>query len=157
MTYSRRKALKVKFELLAEGALLPRQKSDPWPVLKAKLDKAFSELVRRTYADDCGFSKCITCGMVGHWKDFDCGHFVDRDQIPTRWDIENCRPQCEAENRFKSGKRYEFGRALNAENPGSADRLILRGKENPELIRMQAPQLLLEIREKLKIQRKRFR
>ncbi len=52
MTYAKRKALKVKYELMAEGALLPGKKVDPFPILKGKMDKAFSELVRRTYADD---------------------------------------------------------------------------------------------------------
>lgn len=159
MSYARKKALGVRLALLAEapGTNVGGKLNDPWPVLKTKLDKAFSELVRRTYAGDNGYVRCIDCGEVMYWKDSDCGHFADRDNLPTRWDIENCRPQKKSCNRFKKGRIYEFGRALNRESPGLADRLILRSKASPEKIRDQAPALLLEIRRLLKIQRKRFK
>ena len=130
----------------------------PWPILKEKLDKAFSELARISRADDNGMVTCIDgCGKSGHWKDFDCGHFVDRDNLPTRWDLDNCWPQAQDCNRFKAGRRYEFGRALNAINPGMADRLLLKSKEPGDKIRFDAEQMLLDIREKLKVQRKRLR
>ncbi len=158
--YARKKALAVRLALLAEapGTLTGgKDEKTPWPILKAKLDKAFSELVRLTHSDNGGWCKCVTCPTDGYWKGFDCGHFVDRDQLPTRWDLDNCRPQCQVCNRFKTGRRYEFGRALNAENPGLADQLILKGKGPSEEIRQQAPQMLIEIRAALKIQRRRFK
>lgn len=159
MSYARKKALGVRLALLAEapGTNVGGKLNDPWPVLKTKLDKAFSELVRRTYADSNGFVHCIDCGMMLWWRDSDCGHFVDRDHLATRWDVENARPQAQGCNRFRKGRLYEYGRALNLENPGLADRLILKSKESPEKIRAQAPALLIEIRRLLKIQRKRFK
>lgn len=157
MTY-RRKAKVDRYPIL-NAALGPKDAPEhlPFPLLKERLDKAFSELVRRFYADDNGFVRCIDCGEMMYWKDSDCGHFVDRDNLPTRWDIENARPQKSSCNRFKKGRIYEFGQALNRESPGLADRLILKGKENPELIRQQAPQMLIDIRKLLKIQRARFK
>jgi hypothetical protein len=122
------------------------------------LDSSFSELVRTTFADENGIVSCIDgCGKTGFWRDFDCGHFVDRDKLPTRWDLDNCRPQHPVCNRMKTGKRYEFGRALNRANPGIADRLLEKSEEPGHLIRDQAPEMLLEIRAKLKIQRQRLR
>jgi len=161
VTYARRKAQKIRFQLLSEAGCplaTPGKKNDPWPVLKARLDKDFSELARMSRADDLGIVTCIDgCGAFGHWKNFDCGHFADRDNLPTRWDLENCWPQSRPCNRFKTGKRYEFGRALNEISPGLADRLLLKSKEPGHEIRDKAPELLLEIRAALKIQRKRFR
>lgn len=160
-SYARQKAQRIRLQLLAEAGCplaTPGRKNDPWPALKAKLDKAFSELIRLTHADDQGMVTCIDgCGKTGHWKDFDCGHFVHRDKLPTRWDMDNCRPQAQYCNRKQDGKPYEFGRALNLENPGLADRLIEKGAGPGHEIRDRAPAMLLEIRAKLKVQRKRFR
>ena len=132
----------------------------PWKLLIPKLDHDFSELARMSRADDDGIVTCIDgCGQTGHWKDFDCGHFADRDNLPTRWLLDNCWPQARSCNRFKTGKRYEFGRALNAMKPGMADALLLKAKD-PVLaakVRHEAPELLDQIRAQLKIQRKRFR
>ncbi len=162
MSYLRRKAKKVKYELLAEAGCELAQGKDkiPWPILKERLDHDFSELARMSRADDDGIVTCIDgCGETGHWKDFDCGHFADRDNLPTRWLLDNCFPQNRACNRFKTGKRYEFGRALNAMKPGMADELLLKARD-PVLaakVRHEAPEMLDQIRAQLKIQRKRFR
>ena len=157
MTYAKRKAQKIRFELLAEGALKPGKPTDPFPVLKVKMDKAFSELIRLVCANDFGLCKCVTCPTIKFWKEMDCGHFVNRDELPTRWDVNNARSQCAPCNRFKTGRRYEFGKALNDESPGLADRLILKGKKNPEAIRAKAPEMFLEIKRLLKMQRARFK
>lgn len=161
MSYMKHKARKVRNELLIEAqcALATSGKqNDPWPLLERKLDKAFSELIRMSHADDRGRVTCIDgCGKTGYWRDFDNGHFADRDRLTTRWHLDNCRPQWPVCNRRKAGKRYEFGRALNAESPGLADRMIALSKEPGDQIRQQAPQLLLDIRAKLKIERKRLK
>ena len=158
MSYNR-KAAKVRNELLIDG-LKTRAgiKSEPFPILKAKLDKAFSELVRLKGADDDGWCECVSCPFMEHWKNFDCGHFVDRDNLPTRWDLDNCRPQCQECNRFKTGRRYQFGMALNRElGPGTAERLIEKGNGPSQHIKDNAQELLEDIRAKLKIERKRFK
>jgi hypothetical protein len=160
MSYATRKAHNIRFQLMAETSPLAQteKKSIPFPILKERLDHDFSELVRMTFADDSGNVKCITCLNTGFWRDFDNGHFVDRDELPTRWDMDNCRPQCQECNRHKTGRRYQFGQALNRElGIGTAERLIAKSNESPELVRFAAPEMLLEIRAKLKEQRKRFR
>lgn len=161
MTYMKRKAQRVRNELLIE-ARCPLATSGnrgvPWPLLKAKLDKAFSELVRMTHADDSGRVTCIDgCGASGFWRDFDCGHFVDRDKLPTRWHVNNCRPQHPVCNRMKTGKRYEFGRALNQEAPGLADYMLQLAEKPGDQIRLTASEMLEVIRAKLKIERKRLK
>lgn len=69
-----------------------------------KLDKAFSEYIRRRYADDRGYVKCCTCPTVKHWKEMDCGHYIKRDQLSTRWDERNAHAQCVDCNRFHFGR-----------------------------------------------------
>lgn len=160
MSYARKKALGVRLALLAEapGTNVGGKLNDPWPALKAKLDKAFSELVRRTYADDDGIAKCITCEKTGPWITFDNGHFVPRNNLNTRWDIDNCAPQCPFDNRRRNGRLYEFGQAINKRlGPGNAERLIAKGGKPAADMRDKAPALLIEIRRLLKIQRKRFK
>lgn len=69
-----------------------------------KLDKVFGEFIRRRDADENGMVRCCTCPTVKHWKKMDAGHFVPRKHLSTRWDIENCHPQCEPCNRFHRGR-----------------------------------------------------
>ena len=38
-----------------------------------KLDKIFSEYIRKRDADENGYVKCCTCPTVEHWKEMDCG------------------------------------------------------------------------------------
>ena len=159
MSYQKAKAKKVRNELLIDG-LKTRAgiKSEPFPILKVKLDKAFSELVRLKGTDLDGWEKCVTCKSWGHWKSMDCGHFVDRDHLPTRWDLDNCRPQCQKCNRFKTGRRYEFGMALNRElGYGTAERLIEKGSGPSQHIKDTAQELLEDIKSKLNVEKKRFK
>ena len=96
--------------------------------LKGKLDRLFSEYIRRRDADHAGYCRCVTCGKMQHWKEMDAGHFVPRDRIATRWDETNVHPQCRECNRFRSGKQYEHGRAIDRMyGSGTADRLMALG------------------------------
>lgn len=138
------------------GAVMPKDLV-PFKILKERLDHDFSELARMSRADDEGIVTCIDgCGKSGHWKEFDCGHFADRDNLPTRWDLFNGWPQAQDCNRFKKGRLYQYGQALNKMEPGLADRLLLKSKEPADQVRHDAAALLVEIREALKVQRKRF-
>lgn len=137
---------------------IKEEKRIPWPILKKRLDDAFSDLIRMTHADDNGMVTCIDgCGRTGHWKEFDCGHFAKRDNLTTRWHLDNCRPQHPYCNRRLDGRQYEFGRALNQESPGLADRMMALADKPGDHVRLDAEKMLLEFREMLKIQRKRFR
>ena len=68
-----------------------------------ELDTAVSLYVRQKGADKHGFNYCYTCGGKYHWKDMDCGHYIKRRYLQTRWDLNNVRPQCRACNRLKNG------------------------------------------------------
>ena len=66
-----------------------------------KLDKVFSEYIRRRDADHRGFVKCCTCPTVKHWKKMDAGHYVRRGSLSVRFDEMNCHAQCVRCNRYE--------------------------------------------------------
>lgn len=69
----------------------------------ARLDTVFSQWVRLSKSNEDGFAKCISCGKIEYWQDMDNGHYIDRKHMSTRWDVDNCYPQCRSCNRYKDG------------------------------------------------------
>jgi len=83
--------------------------------LKKDLDAVFSKYIRWYYADDNGMVQCYTCGQVKPVKQMQNGHFQSRRHTSTRFEINNCRPQCVKCNMFAQGEQYLFGQLLKAE------------------------------------------
>src|SRR6187401_1190895 len=81
--------------------------------LIVKLDTVFSEFIRLRDSDMQGICKCITSGEFFHWRDCDAGHFITRENMATRWDEQNVNAQGIGDNRFKSGKQFEHGLAID--------------------------------------------
>jgi len=79
---------------------------------KNKLDRIFSEFIRRRDADENGLIRCISCGKVVFWKDSDCGHYINRKHNSTRYDEQNCNAQCRSCNRFDEGNMSGYRRGL---------------------------------------------
>lgn len=78
-----------------------------------KLWKVFSEYIRRRYADDSGYCKCITCGVVKHWKEMDAGHGIGRQHWGVRYNERNVHPQCKKCNGFDGGRMDAYKEAVN--------------------------------------------
>jgi len=94
-----------------------------------KLDKIFSKYIRLRDSID-GYGKCATCGTIEHWTKMDCGHFMTRDRIATRWHEKNCSIQCRRCNRFKGGLQYAHGKYLDYKwGKGTADKLEKLSKQ----------------------------
>jgi hypothetical protein len=89
-----------------------------------KLDKIFSEYIRRRYAKN-GIAECVTCGKKDHWKNLQAGHFMSRKHYATRWDDENVQVQCMACNVYRYGEQYLFAKYLGQEK---ADELLARSR-----------------------------
>lgn len=68
--------------------------------LKKDLDTVFSRYIRQKYGN-----LCYTCGREGIMQ---CGHFISRTYLSTRWDEDNCRPQCVGCNIYGNGKFLDF-------------------------------------------------
>lgn len=77
----------------------------------AKLDRIFSEFIRKR---DCngGHGKCISCGKIITYNDSDCGHYVNRKHMATRFDEQNCNAQCRSCNRFDEGNIQGYRKGL---------------------------------------------
>jgi hypothetical protein len=75
---------------------------------KKKLDKLFSEYIRRRGADSTGMTQCFTCGVKKHWKELQCGHFCPRQYLSLRYDETNCQTQCYACNMLYNGQPSAF-------------------------------------------------
>jgi len=96
--------------------------------LKKELDKLFSIYIRNKYARN-GMVACYTCGAVKEVLDIQNGHFISRVYLATRFDIDNCRPQCRGCNLFGNGKPVEFARKLELENKGIVDKLYKKAQQ----------------------------
>lgn len=76
-----------------------------------KLDTVFSIYIRRRYAVN-DIAQCVTCGKKDHWSKLQCGHFMSRKHISTRWNEDNCQVQCAGCNVFRYGEQYLFSQYL---------------------------------------------
>lgn len=75
--------------------------------LVAKLDKVFSEYVRRSNANN-GITTCVTCGDKDKWQNHQNGHFFTRGRYSTRWSEANCHVQCLRCNVFLGGNYIPY-------------------------------------------------
>lgn len=118
--------------------------------LVKKLDKVFSEYIRKRHADKNGIAVCYTCFKKAHWKELQCGHFVSRKQYATRWDETNCQVQCSGCNVFRYGEQYKFGRYLDSNfGDGTADTLFQKGREIVKFANIDLEEMIEYYQEKL--------
>lgn len=87
-----RKRLKVKRK---RRNLVPSRSK----LIKA-LDAIFSRYIRNKYG-----TTCYTCGKVGQMQN---GHYISRSVRSTRWEEDNCRPQCYGCNIMHGGRPIDF-------------------------------------------------
>jgi predicted SnoaL-like aldol condensation-catalyzing enzyme len=87
------------------------------------LDAIFSQVVRLSYADEHGMVECYTCGAVKHWKHMQCGHFIPRIHMFTRFSEDNTKPQCPTCNILKDGNLVAFAQHLERDRPGAVEML----------------------------------
>lgn len=92
-----------------------------------KLDEVFSRYIRLRDADENGYIRCISCGKIHHFSEMDCGHFINRSHMATRYDEQNCNGQCRSCNRFDEGNNIGYTRGLIAKyGPQVIDLLYLK-------------------------------
>lgn len=96
-----------------------------------KLDRIFSEYIRLRDSRPFGYKafRCISCGQVKPYEEMDCGHFVGRTHMATRFDEENCNGECRSCNRFSSDHMIYYQRNLEKKiGTDRVDLLIARGR-----------------------------
>lgn len=102
--------------------------------LKKKLDSIFSIWIRMKDVDINGEVCCYTCGKKSHWKYLQCGHFMSRRHHATRWDEENCKPQCAGCNIFNQGNGPMF--SINLQRDCGQDILLKLSKKAHTICKM---------------------
>ncbi len=85
----------------------------------------FSLYIRAKYA-----KYCYTCNRPS--DKLQCGHFVPRIYLPTRWEEDNCRPQCAGCNIWGRGQLLDFEENFKEE----------LGEDRVEELKQQRNQLL---------------
>jgi hypothetical protein len=97
--------------------------------LVEKLDKIFSQYIRRRYAIN-NISECFTCGVKNDYKKQQAGHFASRRHYSTRWNEYNVQVQCYSCNICNQGMQFEFGKKLCLKyGDNFAEDLMLKSKE----------------------------
>lgn len=79
--------------------------------LKAKADRVFSEYVRKRDSKN-GYFVCISCGRILPYEQADCGHYINRIHMATRYSEINCNAQCRKCNRFSEGNMSGYRQGL---------------------------------------------
>ena len=119
--------------------------------LKKKLDKVFSEYIRRRNADHLGFITCFTCGVKKHWKEQQAGHFQSRSHHSTRWDEINVQVQCVKCNMYRQGEQYKFRMYLDQRfGDGTAEELEYRAKTIVKLNRVDYEEAIERYKQKIR-------
>lgn len=96
------KSLSSKRKVSPQGKNKPsKPKSVSLSKLKKELDRVFSLYIRAKYP-----KVCYTCHKIN--VTLQCGHFVSRTYLATRWDENNCRPQCVGCNIWGRGQLLDF-------------------------------------------------
>lgn len=114
------------------------------------LDIVFSRYVRLKDSDLYGYNECYCCGKRENWKFQDCGHFIPRSHMYTRFSENNCKPCCQSCNRMKDGNLSAFARHLEQDNPGSVESLLEQGRLVYKYTIEELKQLISEYTHKLK-------
>lgn len=117
--------------------------------LVSDLDQVFSLYIRMKFADVNGIVECFTSGKKYHYKQIQCGHFISRSNLGTRWLELNCRPQSEHDNCMLNGNLAAFEKKLNEEKPGTVEYLreLSRQISKPTISELKS--LIIEYRSKM--------
>ena len=79
-------------------------------------DRLFSIYIRQRGMDWAGYNTCYTCGALMPWGLLQCGHFMSRRYMNTRWHEMNCWPQCNECNVVKNGNIPIYEKKLIAQH-----------------------------------------
>ena len=105
-----------------------RTKEKSLSVLISELDGHFSRFIRKRDTVN-GVIKCFTCGTKISFTEAQCGHFIDRDQMPTRYDEHNCHAVCEECNCYDPHHKAVYhGRMLQKYGQEEINRLDRKSK-----------------------------
>jgi hypothetical protein len=121
--------------------------------LKAKLDKLFSEYIRKRDSDHRGLCKCISCGKEApaFGGSMHAGHLFSRRFLSIRYDPKNVNSQCSYCNTFLNGNQIKAARGVERKwGKGTVDDLESRMHITTKLSRVDYEEAIENIRQKIK-------
>ena len=79
-----------------------------------KADTAFSLFIRTRDSQQWQgqFFRCISCHRLLPISKADCGHYINRQHMATRYSEDNCNAQCSKCNRFDEGNAQGYRQGL---------------------------------------------
>lgn len=80
--------------------------------LREKLDRVFSQYIRLRDMLPGNVFQCISCGRIKPINQADCGHYINRQHMATRFSEVNCNAQCRSCNRFDEGNMSGYRAGL---------------------------------------------
>lgn len=106
------------------------------------LDGVFSRFIRTRDIVD-GKVICFTCGRKMTFQESQCGHFIDRDQMPTRYDERNCHAVCEECNCYDEWHKAKYSHQMIAVyGPEEVERLYQKSKGLQKFARYELEDLI---------------
>ena len=120
--------------------------------LKAKLDKLFSEYIRKRDSDHRGICKCISCGKEAEafGGSTHAGHLFSRRYLATRFDEKNVNSQCAYCNTFLNGNQYLASKGVDKKwGEGTVDELESRIHTTVKLSRVDYEEAIENIKRKI--------
>jgi len=116
-----------------------------------KLDRIFSEFIRLRDSNKDGYFMCISCGKLVHWKEGDCGHFINRQHMSLRFSEKNCNGQCRSCNRWDEGNNIGYMRGLVKKYGASIiDELYVKKHHTSKLTDFEAKTMIDYYKEEVK-------
>jgi len=82
---------------------VPARRKRSLKSLKKEADRVFSIWIRKRGMSPDGSNTCVSCGDVKPWSELQCGHYLKRNHLATRYHEDNCWPQCPTCNVFRYG------------------------------------------------------
>lgn len=121
------------------------------------LDVVYSIYIRTKEANPQGLNVCYTCGAISEWQHLDCGHFVPRANMATRFYPPNTKPQCPTCNRYKDGNIPAFELHLEKDEKGIVESLqeMARTVYKPTINELKS--LIIEYRHKNELIKRKFK
>lgn len=121
------------------------------------LDNIFSIYIRTKYADSNGMVECFTCDKKFHWKQIHNGHYMSRYNYSTRWEIKNCKPQCQICNSNHEIHPEIFKDKLEKENKDITDWLNELSKQIYKPTREELKGMIIDFRSKVNLIKTKFK
>lgn len=135
-----------------DNTLDEEDEGDDLSSLIQDLDTVISRYIRLKYADNNGIVSCFTCDAPPqHFSRMQCGHYIPRTHLATRFLETNLRVQCEKCNCYLNGNIELFRERLEKESPGITEWLWEQSRLITKPSRFELKELLITYRQKLKL------